>query len=440
MASDRVLGGTAALHEGRISPGIRAGFTAILGFAGVWHEHKSLVTGSGQGRVTSDGRRKIWNLRPYPCLEPAWRGASLQRPSPPTSATKGAIGNPRQSSLSAKRYYRFTAAWFTSAEAAEFIERAKTIIEDDYGNAPLIVIKEPRICRLAPIYLAAVNRAGYATRVAIPLRHPSEIAASLKQRDGADELTSELIWIRHMLEMEGATRNCRRVWTSYDQLLEDWWTVQATIASALNVTWPNDAEAVAPEINAFLAPTLRHFDISREPTPRELGPIIYSIWQTAQAGLRGDENTLREGFDRIRETIDEMDRLGAPQVAKQRREKIALLRETVAGGFAARDAAETAVTGERLGREAAEARATTLERRVREIEGQAAADAARAATNIQRLEARLAEERQRISDLHASVSWRVTGPLLHYRHVSFEIAPPDTRYFESERRQRSERR
>jgi hypothetical protein len=49
--------------------------------------------------------------------------------------------------------------------------------------------------------------------------------------------------------------------------------------------------------------------------------------------------------------------------------------------------------------------------RVHEILGQAAADAARAATNAQQLEAQLAEQRQRISDLQASVSWRVTGPL-----------------------------
>ena len=105
-------------------------------------------------------------------------------------------------------------------------------------------------------------------------------------------------------------------------------------------------------------------------------------------------------------------------MAKERAEKIAFakLRETaaatVAGAFAsreaaetavtierqARDAAEAAVTIERQAREAAEARATTLERQVCEIQGQAAADAARAATNAQQLEAQLAEQRQRISD------------------------------------------
>jgi hypothetical protein len=311
----------------------------------------------------------------------------------------------------------FPKAWFASSEAAVFVERAKTIIEDDYDGASLIVIKEPRICRLAPIYLAALDRAGYESRVAIPLRHPSEVAGSLKQRDGTDELTSELIWIRHMLEMEAATRHCPRVWMTYEQLLEDWWSVQATIASALNVTWPNLAEAVAPEINAFLAPALRHFDVCKEPVPRELGPITSSIWQTAQAGLDGDETALREGFDGVRAIIDEIDRLGASQVAKDRAEKIAfnMLRETtaetVAGAFAAREAAETAVTIERQAREAAEAHAAALERQLRESQEQAAAYAVQAETSAQQLEAELAQQRQRISDLYASFSWRVTGPL-----------------------------
>jgi hypothetical protein len=310
----------------------------------------------------------------------------------------------------------FPKAWFASSEAAVFIERARTIVEDEYDGASLIVVKEPRICRLAPIYLAALDRAGYSSRIVIPLRHPNEVAGSLKRRDGTDELTSELIWIRHMLEMEAATRRRPRVWTTYEQLLEDWWSVQATIASALNVTWPNLPEAVAAEINAFLEPTLRHFGVCKERAPRELSPVTSSIWQTAQAGLNGDETTLREGFDRVRAIIDEIDRLGAPQAAKERAEKITFdkLRErveTARSAFAAREAAETAVTIERQAREAAEARATALERQVREIQGQAAADAARAATNAQQLEAQLAEQHQRISDLHASISWRVTGSL-----------------------------
>ncbi len=261
----------------------------------------------------------------------------------------------------------FPKAWFSSSEGGTFIDRAKTLVEDDYDGAPLIVIKEPRICRLAPIYLAALDRAGYASRVIIPLRHPAEVSGSLKRRDGTDELTSELIWIRHILETEVATRHCPRVWTTYNQLLEDWWLVQATIASTLDLVWPNPAQDVAPEINAFLAPALRHFDASKDLASREPGPIASRIWQSAQAGLTGDEDTLRKGFDGIGGIIEEIDRLSAPHVAK--------------------------------------------ERLVRKAQEHAAADADRAAALVRQLEAELAEQRRCIMDVYSSPSWRLTGPL-----------------------------
>ena len=170
-----------------------------------------------------------------------------------------------------------------------------------------------------------------------------------------------------MLETGAAICCCPRVWTTYDQLLEDWWSVQATIASALDVTWPSQPQAVAEDINAFLAPTLRHFDTSKGPGPRELGPITSRIWQTVQAGLIGDEAALREGFDEMRSIIDELDRLGAPQVARERAEKITFDK--------LREAAGTAVTIERQAREAAEGGAATLKWQARESQEQAAAHA-----------------------------------------------------------------
>ena len=71
-----------------------------------------------------------------------------------------------------------------------------------------------------------------------------------------------------------------------------------------------------------------------------------------------------------------------------------------------------AVTIERQGLEAAEARAAALEQQLRESQQQAAAYAVQAATSAQQPEqVELAQQRQRISDLYASFSWRVTGPL-----------------------------
>ena len=48
-------------------------------------------------------------------------------------------------------------AWFRSKAAYAFQKRIASVIASDYGDAPLILIKEPRICRLAPLYLNVLD-------------------------------------------------------------------------------------------------------------------------------------------------------------------------------------------------------------------------------------------------------------------------------------------
>ena len=50
--------------------------------------------------------------------------------------------------------------WFRSKAAYGFRERLRSLIASEYGDADLILIKEPRICRLVPLYLDALAALG----------------------------------------------------------------------------------------------------------------------------------------------------------------------------------------------------------------------------------------------------------------------------------------
>jgi hypothetical protein len=208
----------------------------------------------------------------------------------------------------------FPQDWFRTREAAIFIDRAVTIIEDEYKQDPLIVIKDPRICRLAPLYLAALDRAGYSPRAIIPLRHPGEIVSSLARRDGTDPNVAELIWIRHILEAESATRHLPRVWVTFDELLSDWRSVQARIGFHLEIEWPNRPDSVAQAVAEFLEPSLRHFDAHKNDTFGDVGLVTARLVQAALAGVAGDELAVRTGFDAISQVVNELDRLGYGQI------------------------------------------------------------------------------------------------------------------------------
>src|SRR6202011_3450576 len=69
--------------------------------------------------------------------------------------------------------------WFRSRTAYSFHERLREAIVLEYGDAPLIVIKDPRICRLAPLYLDVLDALGIRSSVILPVRHPVEVIRSI---------------------------------------------------------------------------------------------------------------------------------------------------------------------------------------------------------------------------------------------------------------------
>jgi hypothetical protein len=75
--------------------------------------------------------------------------------------------------------------------------------------------------------------------VIVPVRHPGEVIRSIHERDRIDPWTLELLWLRNLLEAEEAARAWRRVWTSFDQLRDNWETTARAIAEGLDLVWPN---------------------------------------------------------------------------------------------------------------------------------------------------------------------------------------------------------
>jgi hypothetical protein len=203
--------------------------------------------------------------------------------------------------------------WFRSKEAYHFEERISKEIVSSYGDASLLLIKEPRICRLAPLYLDALDALGIEPLIILLVRHPVEVMQSFQKRDGGDMRTHELRWLRHLIESEEASRTCRRVWTSFDQVLDKWQETTQSIAQGLGINWPNEPELVAAEMTKIVRKRHRHFQITHDPAPVALGPLATRAWQAVGHALDGDETSARALFDELRIAINELDRLNLPE-------------------------------------------------------------------------------------------------------------------------------
>jgi hypothetical protein len=190
----------------------------------------------------------------------------------------------------------FPQTWFNSPEAASFETRLADTLRAEFGDATLSIMKDPRLCLLLPLWRRVLNALKIIPKVVIPLRHPSEIAASLASRQQAPAGKFLLLWLRYMLAAEHGSRGLPRCFVSYPALLADWQHEITRIGQSLNITWPIAASGA----DSFLSSELRHHHTT-EPLPAPMETV--QNWLTASL----DSEPAYEVMDRIATRLADAD-------------------------------------------------------------------------------------------------------------------------------------
>jgi hypothetical protein len=126
------------------------------------------------------------------------------------------------------------------------------ILAEEYGDMPLVVVKDPRMCRLMPLWRGVLNQIGAQARFVIPFRNPLEVARSLEKRNGLPLPHGCLLWLRDLLDAEYETRGTRRVFVHYHDLLIDPIRTANDIGSHLAENWLTANEESGREIESFI--------------------------------------------------------------------------------------------------------------------------------------------------------------------------------------------
>ena len=139
----------------------------------------------------------------------------------------------------------------------EFVDDASKVVATEYAAAPTILIKDPRIAVIAPLWQRVLESAGYRTVWVVPVRNPLEVARSLHARGDMGVREGLALWLAYIRRIRdfGDGRS-DVVWFTYDDLLTDWRTVVARIAKRLGVAL--DPSLRAAEVDRFLDLDLRH--------------------------------------------------------------------------------------------------------------------------------------------------------------------------------------
>jgi hypothetical protein len=212
-------------------------------------------------------------------------------------------------------------AALASHAARELEQRLTEILKREFGDSAAFVVKDPRICRLVPIWVSVLERFGADPSFVVPIRNPLEVAGSLEARNLFSPAKSLLLWLRHNLEAEHATRAHPRSVVSYEDMLADWRPVVDKIAADLSLAWPRESQNATAAIDGFLSPRERHHAVDLEGlrANADVADWVKDTYEVLLAATRGaDVDT--ERLDAIRAEVERADLAYAPLIGEREQE------------------------------------------------------------------------------------------------------------------------
>lgn len=142
--------------------------------------------------------------------------------------------------------------WFSSNLAKCFEDQLLELLWRDFEKSHLFIIKDPRICKLVPLWKNTLRRFDTEPRFVLLLRNPLEVAKSLQRRNGFTLDKGLFLWLVHTLLSERGTRGDVRSIISYEELLRDWKAVVESASENLSIQFPRQAAEIEEEVDSFL--------------------------------------------------------------------------------------------------------------------------------------------------------------------------------------------
>lgn len=206
-----------------------------------------------------------------------------------------------------------------SAPARALAQEARSLLQSQFNGGSLIVLKDPRISRIYPLWQQALKQEGYAIHNVLMVRSPLEVALSLRKRNGFQLEHGLLLWLRYSLDMEYQSRSCSRSTVTWEGLHANWRREVARISTETGLVWPNVSDTKAIEIDDFVSPSLYNHQVadavlSSDPRVHDLVLRAYSALKELASQPRG--NAAGQELDDVRRSLGEADRLFSAMLAQ----------------------------------------------------------------------------------------------------------------------------
>jgi hypothetical protein len=213
-----------------------------------------------------------------------------------------------------KTYFPIREFWFDELLSGRLHNLATDILHQEFGEAELIVLKCPRICRLVPFWEAVLRDAGYDIATVMILRDPEDVFRSLAARSARPEFRpaaitqpehSALLWLRYVLDAEYYSRKLKRATIGYTEIVSDWNKIAERLLESTGWDIPYISGDIKNQIDGLFAPEMRR-QRSQDESVFNTHSSVFDPYRRIETALQTPRkwsnelsDTLRHDFDRI---------------------------------------------------------------------------------------------------------------------------------------------
>ena len=290
--------------------------------------------------------------------------------------------------------------WQDDPRFYAYQERLRVLLVREFSGKAVWGIKDPRLCRLLPLWLPLLGELGVRPSVLLVVRHPEEVVKSLHNRNGMEAEHACMLWLTYHVDAERATRGQPRAILRYEDLMKDWRGSLLDIEDILHLGLELDSVNKVQSVSDFLTADLRHHHhtagINLESQPAKMSAKAWTV-----LGNR------------------DLDRIGGLEpMANDIRSQLRSIEEVSRpiGQFRDLEALRASMEIERARGETERARGETERARGETERARGEAEHARGETERARSETERARgeaehARNKLREVYRSRSWKITTPI-----------------------------
>lgn len=208
--------------------------------------------------------------------------------------------------------------WWKDAIVKPFVGRLNMLVRRDFSTADVWALKDPRMCRLLPLWFSI-----FAAQQIKPIficmnRNPFEVVASLQKRDGFSREKALVLWLAHSLSAEFYSRGLPRIFLDFDQVVNNPSGTLLKIERESDLVFPVSVNESIEKIDSFVSPDLRHHnaDAVLQRPHENLSLMAYELYRTF-SGMSGENRGSCEMVDSIAADFNAYQERWNPELVEQ---------------------------------------------------------------------------------------------------------------------------